>query len=951
MKTSNRSSVAFSLRRKTGRRIRFGLAAAFSALFAPGVSAAMAEPDWVHYQLPLAEIIRKSDAAPSEPERPPGISGRMTGAWDRADAWPHVWVEEPARVWLGSDQPHRRSGRVNLRVAVSAPRGLPVRGLLLLPGDDGQSEAVRIPFLIDPDSTESVEQEAIRPVVESHYGRLARISPVGQPWFRLRIRQAGEEADGNRELPRRSGHAPWEESFAFFSGGRAISENLALADIDLWLPKPEEPTLPLSGLRGITVEEVDWAELAPDDPPATDPLARLIPADQHALFFEPPSAFADFVRRWEKEGLPMLQSLDPVSVPPGLGERYLRQLGVSLDALGAWAEAGWIDSLALTGGDPFFAGGTDVALLIESGHPRKLIASLQAEYAGTAAREKGVALTETGETGGSLRLTGSGRRALAWQEEGAVILANADRQRDLISQTGGGKTAALADTGEYRFFRTRYPVGGDGGPGVFLLLSDETIRRWCGPEWRIGASRRLRAAAVLRDLTARQLDGKDRAGQLPETDPALADWLGGVEWTPQGPLSGRYHREGFLTPVGELGVDSVTEAEAAAYQRWRDVYESGWEEVFDPIAIRFDLTPDSLKFDLTVMPLIASTAYGWLRELAGEAVIGPYAGDAGHGDAIARLTVAVDPNSEWMRMLSGWSQNLGGGLGANPFRWMEGTVSLYLDDDPFWRELAESPEIDRFLQEHGTRLPAALHVESKDPIRLALFLTGLRNLIQETAPGTFRWETRSHAGHSYVAMVPTAGRGDRRGGGEMLEIYYAARPDAFVLSLREDVVQRSLERFAEETTGKAAGAKGLGDHLTVELGETALALLRRTAGEVYTERLRQAAWAPIGLLNDWKARFPERDPVETLATLWHIDPVCPAGGDYVWNVRDKTHESTRLGHPWSPAGEVPLPDLLREAGRLRLGLTFEHDGLRAAGEFGPGAEGKTSRFSPSLHWP
>lgn len=34
------------------------------------------------------------------------------------------------------------------------------------------------------------------------------------------------------------------------------------------------------------------------------------------------------------------------------------------------------------------------------------------------------------------------------------------------------------------------------------MLSDATIRRWCGPQWRIADSRRTRAAAVLADLQA-----------------------------------------------------------------------------------------------------------------------------------------------------------------------------------------------------------------------------------------------------------------------------------------------------------------------------------------------------------------------------------------------------------------------------------------------------------------
>ena len=53
----------------------------------------------------------------------------------------------------------------------------------------------------------------------------------------------------------------------------------------------------------------------------------------------------------------------------------------------------------------------------------------------------------------------------------------------------------------------RYPITDKMKEDAFLMITDATIRRWCGPEWRIGASRRTRAASSLSELQARHESG------------------------------------------------------------------------------------------------------------------------------------------------------------------------------------------------------------------------------------------------------------------------------------------------------------------------------------------------------------------------------------------------------------------------------------------------------------
>src|SRR5690606_13448613 len=86
-----------------------------------------------------------------------------------------------------------------------------------------------------------------------------------------------------------------------------------------------------------------------------------------------------------------------------------------------------------------------------------------------------------------------------------VVVTNSTAQLARLAAVWRGEAPALASLDEYRFFRDRHPRGA-ADETALLVLSDATIRRWCGPRWRIGASRRLRAAALLAEETSRRVE-------------------------------------------------------------------------------------------------------------------------------------------------------------------------------------------------------------------------------------------------------------------------------------------------------------------------------------------------------------------------------------------------------------------------------------------------------------
>ena len=181
-----------------------------------------------------------------------------------------------------------------------------------------------------------------------------------------------------------------------------------------------------------------------------------------------------------------------------------------------------------------------------------------------------------------------------------MVVTNSLYQLERLAAVAQKKSPSIASLPEYTFFRNRYRLGDPEETG-FVFLSDATIRRWCGPRWRIATSRQARDMAVLTELQAANLDRLVKKTAQPGpiyTDFATADVgelsldAAGVHSTVQGSLE-------FMTPIAELPMKKVTKAEADAYKWWRDNYQRNWRWAFDPIALRLTFEQKRLAADLT----------------------------------------------------------------------------------------------------------------------------------------------------------------------------------------------------------------------------------------------------------------------------------------------------------------------------------------------------------------
>ncbi|MEM7228113.1 MAG: hypothetical protein AAF432_04780 [Planctomycetota bacterium] len=888
----------------------------------------------------VAEVMRLRDAH----------SRHGVGWRDREWMYPYATLDGQGEIYLvGADAATNggRGGLESFRVAMRVPVDTDVAGQVFIWRQDERSMG-SAPFIVKSSDADVATQDAFLDIKAVHYERLLGRDTPGAAWFRFQAEQArsarGEVVEDTQPpAPRRWG-APteMERTFALMSGGRALSENLQL-DRLLPVATPDLKTVDVDSIDGITVREFDWTSLVNGLSPETDALAESIPADQHAVFFDSMEALIRVFDEAAANGAPVLQAIEPRAEDARSRQRYEEQLCLPLDALARQLGPRLVDAVAMTGSDPYLRTGTDVAVLFDAKNENALMSAIAASIEMNRARVDDAEFVAGDVLG--VAYTGAkspDRRICAYQARigDAIVVTNSLTQLERLVRVHAGDDVALGSLDEYIYFRDRYPRGAENETAL-VIVSDATIRRWCGPRWRIGTSRRTRAVAVMSDVQAAFVDpiasGTVTAGPIHQERP-LPDGES-LSLTPSGVVSTTYGSMLFQTPIVEMDLDMVTKKEADLYVEWRDRYQRRWRNAFDPIAIRIDVREDALAMDMTVMPLIDGTSYREFREITGDAAIAPDAGDR-HADSILHAAMALDRNSEMVRMYSGLAAGMAPQLKVEPLSWLGDSIAVYVDQDPIWDTIAKEDRPERFIEENLSSLPLVIHAEVDSGLKLAAFLAGVRAFIDQTAPQMTVWKNLTYNDVPYVRVAPSERAKADDDELENLAIYYSASGDALIVTTHEAALFRALDRQAtrlntvpSEGASTDVVAPWLGDSVALQVSEDIMPVLQALFDEEIRRSMEYAAWGNIAILNEWKRRYPDRDPVAVHEMLWQRRLICPAGGTYQWNDAWQTMESTVLGHPGQPREDVGLPNALRGIKALNAGITFEgDDGLRARAE-------------------
>ena len=476
----------------------------------------------------------------------------------------------------------------------------------------------------------------------------------GTAWFRhqvtkdnIRLAQIRKEpkpsthTHNSRAIIRPTRNTELENSMDLFSGGRAISENLQL-NRELRLSSDEQNrTIPLSSVAGITIDEIPWKEWMKGEKPLLDPISSILPHDQHALIFPSYSSMLEVMDQANERGTPFLRVSEDRAESARSKEKYSEQLCLPSDELSRILGPKLISSVAITGSDPFIRTGTCFGHF-RSKQKQSLLSALALRRMEAHKKNDDSGMVSgkipQSKTSNYQGLTTKDRsiRSFVSSFDNFVVVTNSIDQLTQIAKVFEQKNKSLGSLEEYHFFRQRYPITPESSEDAFLIVTDSTIRRWCGPEWRIGASRRTRAAAAIAELQARKESGAPlNTKEFPE--------LGKVSFINGLVQSTKFGNLAFLKSVNELNIKKITPAEKKAYEFFRDRYQSHWSKYFDPICAQLSIDNGKIKGDLSILPLIGGTDYRQMIQMVGEVKLDSESHP--HPETVLHWVSAIDMNS------------------------------------------------------------------------------------------------------------------------------------------------------------------------------------------------------------------------------------------------------------------------------------------------------------------
>lgn len=781
-----------------------------------------------------------------------------------------------------------------------------------------------------------------------HYHRLLSQSGGGKPWLyyqrEVAHKQYQELSKEKISFPSiRTNEIAQEISSTFdlLTGHKAINENLPL---EVLQNEEGEANIAIETLPSINVSAIEWQRILGEKKPKLDILATAIPADQHGIFFPSYSSFWTF-SEVAKQGSPVLDLLKSRSEDSQYLKKYFHQLGFSPKQNLHFALD--VESVVVTSSDLEMQLGTDLAIIFETKSESKFYEEVMEGFykIGEQETETTVQVEKISDIEICVMLNPTRTRSsYLCQVDGKVFLTNSRQQLEILLATVQKKQSSIADLEEYVFFRQRYLLSEP--ETAFLIITDPTIRRWGSARWRIGVSRRVKAARQIGYLQAahlKEIVAGDLSKEIVLNTPIKN--LGKLSLTSVGIHSTTYGNLLFMTPIREMEINKVTNAEAKNYKSFHRDYQRQWVR-FDPIGIRFYLDKSKFGVDVSVIPLTINSDYHYFLYYLSSGKQQP------SHDANSWFEIYGNYRSHSTNELSFILYYLAQYSNIPLEDWWGGGVRLTGVSGSFWRMLQflEQEDLGNIVRRlakvnrrnwnklfnwYFWRLPLALRLESENQEKLRQFILSLHEkiLAEPYAQDDIAIKSFEYKGVPCFHFGPSkkSYEGDSRLQRLQPGFFYGVTSDEFVLCLRKEYLQRIIDdKLSNTESNDENNANSELENISWSCKTEFVDLVAKALYKEISTHATQSSWRNLDILNEWQKIYPDKNPLEIHQKVWKSKLTCPLGGSYRWNNYHQTMESSKVMHPQNPSRyPIDIPAPWNSFSYLEGGFTFEHGGVRA----------------------
>jgi hypothetical protein len=558
-----------------------------------------------------------------------------------------------------------------------------------------------------------------------------------------------------------------ERLYEITTGALAMQESLQLdrmrnADLDTG-----SRDVPLERIKGVTVQSHPWKDMIGAAQPRIEPIAALVPDDQHYVRFTTTRALSDFLEFADAWGGSLLSMAETSGRDYGVREKIENQICLKSSWLSKLLGPAVIESLVLTGSDPYLREGSDLTIIFHL----KAVPVFEAAVGRYLddARKQHPDITEGKEEyeGVSIQhLTTPDQvvRCYRAKLDDYFIYSNSPAAIRRAIDAYKGKLPSMAKALDFAYIRTLYPLGDKEEDG-FLFLSDPFIRLLVGPRTRIAEKRRIETVTSLEIVkNAALLHLWENPGQKVATLEQLYD-KGYIDrkhlQTEPGDRiswdaatftasSERYGRIGYLTPIIEMTVDKVTAREETDYNRFRDRYQDYWRRYFDPIGMRVTVGRD-IALSVTILPLIDNSGYDQMKVFAGGKPIDltpPKAAET----AVICVAAHLNPENPSLRTFQAQTLAMLPGAPKAAIEWIGERLLFWIEDCDALVTAVREQDLGKVFQ-----IPIVVGIETKNTLGLATFLVGAQSMIRTSAPNMIVFEpTEPYRDHAFTRIRPAS---------------------------------------------------------------------------------------------------------------------------------------------------------------------------------------------------